>query len=72
MENTFKPGDIVRIKHPTGGVRRDDEFVVIEPPLGRNPNCVWVRYNGAERWPDTWTRTRMPMGFDKSSLVLAS
>jgi hypothetical protein len=66
----FKPGDAVRVKEPTGGVRRDDRFSVIPTPAGKSSDFVWISFDG-EIESDRFFTDGQPMGFDPSSLVSA-
>lgn len=63
-------GDKVRVKHPTGGVRRGDVFVVVERPADRRQfeGMVWVEYDGPRDSMRPWTIFGRVMGFAPSSL----
>lgn len=63
----MKLGTKVRVKHPTGGVRRDDVFVVVERPADRTmEGLTWVRYAGDALRTESY-RERV-MGFHASGL----
>jgi hypothetical protein len=66
---SFELGDRVRVKFPTGGVRPEDEFEVVDRPADGSDEYVWIKYVG----PDMtgirpFTYSRRPLGFYHESL----
>lgn len=66
---SFKPGDKVKVIHPTGGVTREDIFTVVHPPQHRSDRgqVFVVLWTTGDDWRP-WVRAARPLGFDPSSL----